>query len=95
MIVDDDDAWRLYWLHFTSLSPTSSATSPVRPPSAGKMAFPPPQELSSTSLPLPDPEAYPGEPREYARALMQRKDEIEREVVSLTIGVQGLRCIDV
>jgi 26S proteasome non-ATPase regulatory subunit 9 len=46
------------------------------------MAFPAPAEPSSTSLPLPDPEAYPGEPREYARALMQRKDEIEAEMVS-------------
>jgi len=35
-----------------------------------------------TSLPLPHPEAYAGEPREYARALMQRKDDIEKEIVS-------------
>lgn len=47
------------------------------------MAFPTPAEIPNTSLPLPDPEAYPGEPREYARALMQRKDEIEREIVGL------------
>lgn len=46
------------------------------------MAFPTPTEIPNTSLPLPDPEAYPDEPREYARALMQRKDEIEREIVS-------------
>jgi hypothetical protein len=45
------------------------------------MAFSPPAQSSATSLPLPDPEAYPGEPREYARALMQRKDEIECEIV--------------
>jgi hypothetical protein len=47
------------------------------------MAFPAPAEPPSTSLPLPHPEAYPGEPREYARALMQRKDEIEAEMVSI------------
>jgi 26S proteasome non-ATPase regulatory subunit 9 len=46
------------------------------------MAFPVPSEISSTSLPLPHPEAYDGEPREFARALMQRKDDIEREIVS-------------
>lgn len=43
------------------------------------MAFPAPHE--SVSLPLPHPEAYPGEAREYARALMQRKDDIEKEIV--------------
>jgi hypothetical protein len=48
---------------------------------SGNMAFPTPAEIPNTSLPLPDPEAYPGEPREYARALMQRKDELEREIV--------------
>ncbi|BEJ16326.1 hypothetical protein CspHIS471_0509310 [Cutaneotrichosporon sp. HIS471] len=42
------------------------------------MALPsPPTEIQ---LPLPHPEAYPGEPREYARALMQRKEEIEKEI---------------
>ena len=46
------------------------------------MAFPSPSQSSITSLPLPDPEAYTGEPREYARALMQRKDAIESEMVS-------------
>ncbi|RSH86894.1 putative 26S proteasome regulatory subunit [Apiotrichum porosum] len=45
------------------------------------MAFPAPHE--TVQLPLPDPEAYPGEPREYARALMQRKDEIEGEIDAL------------
>ena len=40
-----------------------------------------PQPYQPTDLPLPDPEAYPDEPREYARALMQRKDEIEKEIV--------------
>ncbi|CAD6571108.1 MAG: putative 26S proteasome regulatory subunit [Tremellales sp. Tagirdzhanova-0007] len=44
------------------------------------MALPSPSHASTNSLPLPDPEAYPGEPREYARALMQRKDDIEREI---------------
>ncbi|RSH87240.1 putative 26S proteasome regulatory subunit [Saitozyma podzolica] len=47
------------------------------------MAFPAPAEPPSTSFPLPHPEAYPGEPREYARALMQRKDEIEAEMEAL------------
>jgi 26S proteasome non-ATPase regulatory subunit 9 len=46
------------------------------------MALPVPEGISNVNLPLPDPEAYPGEPREYARALMQRKDEIDQEVVS-------------
>ncbi len=46
------------------------------------MAFPPPAQPSAPSLPLPHPEAYPGEPGEYARALMQRKDDIEEEIVS-------------
>ncbi|WOO81170.1 26S proteasome non-ATPase regulatory subunit 9 [Vanrija pseudolonga] len=45
------------------------------------MAFPAPHE--GVNLPLPDPEAYPGEPREYATALMQRKDEIEKEIDAL------------
>lgn len=45
------------------------------------MAFPAPHEAAS--LPLPHPEAYPDEPREYARALMQRKDDIEKEIVRL------------
>lgn len=35
----------------------------------------------SVQLPLPHPEAYADEPREYARALMQRKDDIEKEIV--------------
>ena len=43
--------------------------------------IPLPAEVSPTTLPLPDPEAYEGEPREYARALMQRKTEIEAEIV--------------
>jgi len=47
------------------------------------MALPPPSEPPSTSLPLPHPDAYPDEPREYARALMQRKDDIEREIAVL------------
>lgn len=50
------------------------------------MALPPPTNLPPPSLldlPLPDPAAYEGEPQEYARALMQRRDEIEREVVCL------------
>lgn len=34
------------------------------------------------TLPLPDPAAYPDEPREYAMALMQRKEEIEKAMVS-------------
>lgn len=46
------------------------------------MAFPVPAEVNPTSLPLPHPEAYEGEPREYARALMQRKDDIEKEIAS-------------
>ncbi|BEI85476.1 hypothetical protein CcaverHIS002_0508770 [Cutaneotrichosporon cavernicola] len=47
------------------------------------MALPtPPTEIQ---LPLPHPEAYPGEPREYARALMQRKEEIEKEIVRCPI----------
>lgn len=46
------------------------------------MAFPAPEGIPNTDLPLPDPEAYDGEPREYARALMQRKDEIDKEIVS-------------
>ena len=46
------------------------------------MSFPPPASPPVTSLHLPHPDAYPGEPREYARALMQRKDEIEKEMVS-------------
>ncbi|KAL1411426.1 putative 26S proteasome regulatory subunit [Vanrija albida] len=45
------------------------------------MAFPAPN--AAVSLPLPDPEAYPGEPREYATALMQRKDAIEAEIDAL------------
>lgn len=43
--------------------------------------IPLPAEVTPTSLPLPDPEAYEGEPREYARALMQRKTDIELEIV--------------
>jgi len=43
--------------------------------------IPLPAEVSPTTLPLPDPQAYDGEPREYARALMQRKTEIEQEIV--------------
>ncbi|WVN88390.1 uncharacterized protein L203_103597 [Cryptococcus depauperatus CBS 7841] len=44
------------------------------------MAFPPPEEPSILLLPLPHPDAYEEEPREYARALMQRRDEIEKEI---------------
>ncbi|OCF38722.1 26S proteasome non-ATPase regulatory subunit 9 [Kwoniella heveanensis CBS 569] len=44
---------------------------------------PPPNQPPSTSLPLPHRDAYPEEPREYARALMQRKDEIEKEIEAL------------
>lgn len=43
--------------------------------------IPLPAEVTPTALPLPDPEAYEGEPREYARALMQRKTDIELEIV--------------
>lgn len=46
------------------------------------MALPVPTEFNPTTLPLPHPDAYPGEPREFAMALMQRKDEIEKEIVS-------------
>lgn len=42
-----------------------------------------PEPYQEVQLPLPDPEAYPGEPREYARALMQRKDDIEKEIDAL------------
>lgn len=42
-----------------------------------------PEPYQDVQLPLPDPEAYPGEPREYARALMQRKDDIEKEIDAL------------
>lgn len=45
------------------------------------MSIPAPAAPAVAELPLPHPEAYAGEPREYARALMQRKDEIEREIV--------------
>ncbi|OCF33048.1 26S proteasome non-ATPase regulatory subunit 9 [Kwoniella heveanensis BCC8398] len=45
---------------------------------------PPPNQPPSTSLPLPHRDAYPEEPREYARALMQRKDEIEKEIHGTT-----------
>ena len=64
--------------------------------SANTMAFPTPAEIPNTSLPLPDPEAYEGEPREYARALMQRKDELEHEIVSKTPHSSPLRrsCIN-
>ncbi|KAK6910004.1 26S proteasome non-ATPase regulatory subunit 9 [Kwoniella mangroviensis CBS 8886] len=54
-----------------------------------ELVWPPPPATSSssqpanTSLPLPHPEAYEGEPREYARALMQRKDDIEKEIEAL------------
>jgi 26S proteasome non-ATPase regulatory subunit 9 len=43
--------------------------------------LPRPAEVPPTSLPLPDPEAYEGEPREYARALMQRENDIDTEIV--------------
>lgn len=56
------------------------------------MAFPAP-EVPNTDLPLPDPEAYPDEPREYARALMQREGEIEREMASY-ITVWCCTCAD-
>ncbi|WVW83992.1 hypothetical protein I302_106017 [Kwoniella bestiolae CBS 10118] len=55
-----------------------------------ELVWPPPTPSSSsssqppnTSLPFPHPEAYEGEPREYARALMQRKDDIEKEIEAL------------
>ncbi|WVQ99611.1 hypothetical protein IAU59_006747 [Kwoniella sp. CBS 9459] len=48
-----------------------------------ELVFPPPEQPPSTSLPLPHRDAYPDEPREYARALMQRKDEIEKEIEAL------------
>lgn len=50
-----------------------------------------PAPYQEPQLPLPDPEAYPGEPREYARALMQRKDAIEKEIVrkKLTLLMEG------
>jgi len=51
------------------------------------MSIPAPAPPSVTSLPLPDPEAYPGEPREYAMALMQRKGEIEKAIVSSTANI--------
>ncbi|CAK9781111.1 hypothetical protein CC85DRAFT_135051 [Cutaneotrichosporon oleaginosum] len=45
------------------------------------MSIPAPDfDSAALSLPLPHPEAYAGEPREYARALMQRKEEIEKEI---------------
>ncbi|RXK37747.1 hypothetical protein M231_04996 [Tremella mesenterica] len=42
------------------------------------MAFP--IEHNNITLPLPDPEAYQDDPREYARELMRRKDEIDSEM---------------
>ncbi|WVQ88977.1 hypothetical protein IAS59_002719 [Cryptococcus gattii] len=45
-----------------------------------ELVFPPPEEPSILSLPLPHPDAYPGEPREYALALVQRKDAIQKEI---------------
>ncbi|WVR07107.1 hypothetical protein IAU60_004147 [Kwoniella sp. DSM 27419] len=48
--------------------------------SASGSALPSNPQPSVVNLPLPHPEAYPDEPREYARALMQRKDEIEKEI---------------
>lgn len=53
------------------------------------MSIPPPSFAFGSALPLPDPEAYEGEPREYARALMQRKDEIEAEIVSRRVRIQA------
>lgn len=50
-----------------------------------ELVFPPPEEPSILSLPLPHAEAYPGEPREYALALIQRKDAIQKEIASLNI----------
>jgi 26S proteasome non-ATPase regulatory subunit 9 len=46
------------------------------------MSIPAPAPPTIASLPLPDPAAYPGEPREYAMALMQRKGDIEKAIVS-------------
>ncbi|TYJ54148.1 hypothetical protein B9479_005246 [Cryptococcus floricola] len=48
------------------------------------LVFPPPEEPSILALPLPHPEAYEGEPREYALALMQRRDAIQKEIDVLT-----------
>ncbi|WVQ80734.1 hypothetical protein IAT38_002839 [Cryptococcus sp. DSM 104549] len=47
------------------------------------LTWPPPEEPSLLSLPLPHPEAYEDEPREYARALMDRRDAIEKEIGAL------------
>jgi len=49
------------------------------------MSIPAPAAPPIASLPLPDPAAYPDEPREYAMALMQRKGEIEKAIVSLRL----------
>ncbi|WVQ72479.1 hypothetical protein IAR50_002034 [Cryptococcus sp. DSM 104548] len=49
-----------------------------------ELVFPPPEEPSILALPLPHPEAYEGEPREYALALMQRRDAIQKEIDVLT-----------
>ncbi|WWC89227.1 uncharacterized protein L201_004145 [Kwoniella dendrophila CBS 6074] len=51
------------------------------PPAAGASSSS--GEQSITALPLPHPEAYEGEPREYARALMDRRDQIEKEIEAL------------
>ena len=53
------------------------------------MSIPAPAAPPIASLPLPDPAAYPGEPREYAMALMQRKGDIEKAIVSVIVGVAG------
>ena len=53
------------------------------------MSIPAPAAPPIASLPLPDPAAYPGEPREYAMALMQRKGDIEKAIVSVIIDVAG------
>ncbi|WWC62072.1 uncharacterized protein I303_104662 [Kwoniella dejecticola CBS 10117] len=54
----------------------------VWPPPAGASSSQN-RDTSTAGLPLPHPEAYEGEPREYARALMQRKDDIEKEIEDL------------
>lgn len=60
-------------------------------PMPQELVFPPPEEPSILSLPLPHPDAYPGEPREYALALVQRKDAIQKEIASPTYPAPAKR----